>query len=187
MSEPKVPGIAAVSAASSSNARSAAETAAVPGKKRRLAAVAALLALAVALAAVAVWYFAIREREPRNDLERFQGDWQIAVATGGEPRRTNNAIRVTGDRWEYVTDATTKAYRVTLNETANPKEIDLELLDVAGLRGARVKMHGVYAFDGNKTVRVRINVTTEPRPATLDEPDANVWVLTKVKLEAQPK
>jgi len=159
----------------------------VPNRNRSLFA-AAVVSL-VAVAALAVWYFAIREREPTSDLERLQGEWQIAVATGREPRQTNNAIRVAGDRWEYVTVAASKAYRVKLNEAARPKEIDLELLDTTGLRGAPVKMHGVYVFEGNKTVRVRINDTTEPRPTTLDDPDANVWVLTKVKLEpdALPK
>ena len=154
-----------------------------PGKRRaRFAALAALAALVV-VAGFAVWYFALREPEAKNDLERFQGAWQIAVATGGEPRKTDNVVRVSGDRWEYAAGPTTKAYRVTLNEAANPKEIDLELLDKVGLIGAPVKMHGVYAFDGNKTVRVRLGTAYEPRPATLDDPDGGVLVLTKVKPE----
>ena len=59
---------------------------------------------------------------------------------GDQKRETDNAIRVAGDSWEYVTATTSKAYRVTLNDAANPKQIDLELLDTAGLRGAPVKM-----------------------------------------------
>jgi uncharacterized protein (TIGR03067 family) len=142
----------------------------------RLAPVIGLLAIG----GVAVWYFVLREPEARNDLERFQGEWQISR----EGKETPNAVRVNGDTWEYVGG---KAYRMTLDESANPKQIDLELIDTTGLRGAAVKMHGVYVFDGNKTIRVRINPASEPRPTTLDDPDATVWVLTRVKLERNPE
>jgi uncharacterized protein (TIGR03067 family) len=153
------------------------------GKKGRRFVRLAAVALLLAVGGFPVWYFAIREPEPRNDLERFQGDWKLTV--GG--RDTPNAVRVAGDRWQYVAGGEDgKAYRLTLNEAADPKQIDLELLDTVGLRGAPVKMHGVYAFDGNKTVRVRIEPALLPRPATLDDPDAVVWVLTKVKIEPAP-
>ena len=51
---------------------------------------------------------------------------------------------------------------MTLNESANPKQIDLDLIDTKGLRGAAVKLHGVYAFDNNKTVRIRLDPALEP-------------------------
>jgi uncharacterized protein (TIGR03067 family) len=99
-------------------------------------------------------------------------------------------IRVSGDRWEYVAGQTVvKAYHLTLNEAANPKQIDLELLDTAGLRGAPVKMHGIYAFDGNTTARVLLGPASEPRPESLDDTDGGVQILTKVKFDeaAQPQ
>ena len=134
----------------------------------------------VALLAVggAVWYFALREPEPRNDLERFQGEWQIT--RDGED--TPNAVRVKGDTWEYVGG---KAYRMTLNESA--REIDLELIDTTGLVGAAVKMHGLYAFTDNRIVRVLIRDTSRPRPTVLDDPDELPLTLKKVKLQRSPQ
>jgi uncharacterized protein (TIGR03067 family) len=136
----------------------------------RLAPIIALLALGGA----AIWYFALREPEPRNDLERFQGEWQITR----DGKDTPNAVRVNGDTWEYVGG---KAYRMTLNESA--KEIDLELIDTTGLVGAAVKMHGIYAFTDNRTVRVLIRDTSRPRPKSLDDSDEMPLVLKKVKLD----
>ena len=34
---------------------------------------------ALALVAFAVWYFAVRTPEPRDDLGRFQGEWRLTV------------------------------------------------------------------------------------------------------------
>ncbi|VTT97680.1 unnamed protein product [Gemmataceae bacterium] len=143
-------------------------------RKRRLALVALVLA-AVAVAG----YFALRTTEPRNDGERFQGDWQIAVAG----RNTPNAVTVTGDRWENLGG---KAYRLTLNEAADPREIDLELIDAPKMTGPAVKLHGVYAFEGNNTVRMRVAPGTQPRPKSLDAADVPEWVLTRVKLQEAP-
>jgi len=140
--------------------------------KRSLLRLGPIVAL-LATGAAATWYFAFREGEPKNDLERFQGEWQVSR----DGKETPNVIRVSGDNWEYVGG---KAYRMTLNESA--KEIDLELIDASGLVGAPVKMHGNYAFVGNKTVRVKIGPALEPRPF-LEESDGGVLVLTKVKLE----
>jgi hypothetical protein len=145
------------------------------GRKLRLAA-AALVALVVlvAVAAFAGWYFALREPEPRNDRERFQGEWQVSR----DGKETPNVIRVTGDTWEYIGG---KAYRMTLNESA--KEIDLELIDTSGLVGAPVKMHGIYAFTDNRSVRVLIRPALRARPKTLDDPDEMPLELKKVKLQ----
>ncbi|WP_439626920.1 hypothetical protein [Gemmata sp.] len=131
------------------------------------------------LVAVGAWYFLIRTTEPRNDGERFQGDWQIAVAG----RNTPNAVTVAGDRWENLGG---KAYRLTLNEAADPREIDLELIDAPKMTGPAVKLHGVYAFEGNATVRMRLAPGTQPRPKSLDAADASEWVLTRVKLQEAP-
>jgi uncharacterized protein (TIGR03067 family) len=114
------------------------------------------------------WFFFIRDAEPKNDLERFAGDWQVSFAG----RDTQNVISVAGDRWQHQAGPTEgKAFRITLNETANPREIDLEWVDAPKLVGPPVKLHGVYAFESNKTVRLRI------------DPDAMEWVLTRVKLQ----
>jgi uncharacterized protein (TIGR03067 family) len=139
----------------------------------RLAPIIAILAVGGA----GVWYFAIREPEPRNDVERFQGEWQITR----DGKETPNAVRVVGDTWEYVGG---KAYRMTLNEAA--KEIDLELIDTSGLVGAPVKMHGIYAFTDNRSVRVLIRPALRPRPKSLDDPDEMPLEMRKVKLERKP-
>lgn len=142
-----------------------------------------LLALGVlALGGFAIWFWGIRDPEPRNDLERFQGDWQVAIAG----RKTPIVIRVNGDNWQSVANAVEgKPYRITLNEVT--KEIDLDPIDTAGIRGPLPKLHGIYGFEGTTTVRVRVNDLSEPRPTTLDDPEAVVWELTKVMLEATAK
>jgi uncharacterized protein (TIGR03067 family) len=147
-----------------------------PRRTRRLA----VLALVVVIAAVAVWFFFLRG--PRNDLERFGGDWQVTVAE----RVTPNVFRVRGDRWQsYANGIDGPAYRITLNETANPREMDLELMDASNIRGPVPRMHGIYAFDGDE-VRVRMNDATQPRPTPFDDPDAIVCVLRRVTVEEVP-
>jgi hypothetical protein len=135
---------------------------------------AGLVVLLAAVSGTAIWFFAFREPEPRNDLERFQGDWQITRDGNDTP----NAIRVNGNTWEYVGG---KAYRMTLNESA--KEIDVELIDTSGLVGAPVKMHGIYTFSDNRSVRVLIRPALRPRPRTLDDPDEVPLVLKRVKMQ----
>ncbi len=141
---------------------------------------AAAIVVLLAIARCAVSYYAIHEPAPSNDPERFQGDWQIAIAG----RDTPIVIRIEGDRWQSVANAIEgKPYRLSVNEAASPKEIDLDPIDTAGLKGPMPKLHGVYAFENNKTVRVRLEPGVNPRPTTLDDPEAIVWTLTKVKLE----
>jgi uncharacterized protein (TIGR03067 family) len=135
----------------------------------------------LAVVGFAVWYFAIREPEPRNDMERFQGAWQIATAERGD---TPVVVEVNGDQWQSVANAVKgKAYRLTLNESVNPKEIDLDPVDTAGLVGPSPRLHGIYAFENNRKVKVVLNPGVLPRPKTFEEADAVVWMLTRVKLE----
>ena len=135
----------------------------------------------LAVVGFAVWYFAIREPEPRNDMERFQGAWQIATAERGA---TPVVVEVNGDQWQSVANAVKgKAYRLTLNESVNPKEIDLDPVDTAGLVGPSPRLHGIYAFENNRKVKVVLNPGVLPRPKTFEEADAVVWMLTRVKLE----
>lgn len=152
-------------------------------RDRRLRQVAIGVVLGV-LAGFAAWYFLVREPDPRNDLERFRGDWQISVGGRGTP----NVVHVEGDTWRYQAGATEgKTYRVTLKENADPKEIDLELLGAPKLVGPTVKMHGVYQFDGRGSVQMRLNPGTLPRPKSLDDAESTLWVLTRVKLEPAPE
>jgi len=150
-----------------------------PGKPRRLRLVIGVVLLGI-LAGFGTWFFFIRDAEPKNDLERLAGDWQIAYAG----RDTQNVVIVEGDHWQHQAGPMEgKAYRIVLNEVANPREIDLELIDARKMVGPPVKLHGVYAFENSKTVRLRINPGIQPRPKTLDDPDAMEWVLTRVKLQ----
>ncbi len=144
-----------------------------------------LVAAIILLAGGAVWYWGVRQSAPGNDLDRLQGDWQITV--GG--RDTPNIIRVTGDRWQYFTVNNTgntfdgKAYTLTVNESADPREINLELLDEAGrFKGPKVRMHGIYSLSSD-LARVALVPATEPRPTTLDNPDTPPLELRKVQLE----
>ena len=139
--------------------------------------VALIIGLTLAVAGFALWYFVLRG--PANDLEALQGDWQVTIAG----RETPNVIHVEGDRWQAVANGIpARAYRVTLNEAANPKEIDLDPADDAQYVGPKPKLYGIYAIDGN-TARVRLSDTTQPRPTNFDDPDAVVLTLTKVELE----
>jgi uncharacterized protein (TIGR03067 family) len=139
--------------------------------------------LALLVAGGAVWYFALREKPPANDLERFQGEWKFA--TPGRPDVT--FVRVEADRWQYVSNGVeTQAFRLTLDEAASPRRIDLELIDTKGLRGPVPRLHGVYEFDGDRTVRVRLAPGVEERPTALDDPD-EVRVMTKGKIDTGPR
>lgn len=149
-----------------------------PRSRRRYRGPAAVAATMV-LAAGAVWYLAIRDSEPKNDVERLQGEWQIH--RDGKP--TPNAVRIAGNTWEYVPG---KAWRLTLDESAAPRRIDLELQDMTGLLGPRPKLHGVYAFDGNRAIRIRLAPASEPRPGSLNDDD-DVLELRRVKLDDAPR
>jgi uncharacterized protein (TIGR03067 family) len=153
------------------------------GRRRGLRRAAIIGLLAGTVAAAVVWFVVFREPEPKNDFERFQGDWKLSTPS----RPDITFVRVSGDRWQYISNGEeARAYRLTLNESANPKQIDLDLIDTKGLRGAAVKLHGIYAFDNNKTTRVSLDPALEPRPTTLDD-DELVRVMTKVKLERNPQ
>ncbi len=187
--EPVVATNAPVAETPASSAADTPRIASASRGKRRLTAVAVLVGLA--MVATAIWYFAIRESEPRNDAERFQGEWKLVDARQGENAEDEGfrvAVRVTGEQLQFIHGGGEgKAYRFTLNETTDPRQIDLELLNGPKLIGPAVKMHGVYAFDENKSVRLRVRPGTDPRPKTLEDPDATEWLLTRVKLEAAPK
>ncbi len=140
------------------------------------------LGVLAAVAVLAVYFFLTG---PTNDLERFQGEWKLTDArqapTSDDEVRVG--VRITADTWQYVTTGPGgKAYRMTLNEMTDPKEIDLELIDTTGLKGGTVLLRGIYAFEGNNRARVRVRDANEPRPQSWDDPDATDWVLSKVRL-----
>jgi uncharacterized protein (TIGR03067 family) len=131
----------------------------------------ALIAL-LAAAAFGVWYFALRG--PRDDLGRFQGQWQVAVPVGVRDNQTVAKvkpvqIRVTGERWVYVAGETERQYAMTLRPEADPKEIDLVLLDRAG-NPTKFVLRGIYQIEGDRA-KVVTSIGDEERPTKFDDPD----------------
>lgn len=118
--------------------------------------------LAAATYTGALWHYF-----PRHDLDRWQGRWRIAI----EERATPNAIRVSGQRWEYEGQEGVRAYRLELDATAEPKRLSLELLDTRGLQGPTPRLHGLYAFEGRNRVRVVLLPQSEPLPLRWEEAD----------------
>jgi uncharacterized protein (TIGR03067 family) len=134
----------------------------------------------------AVWYFAIRTPEPKDDLGRFQGEWQLAVPAVGRDRQPAArlkpvTVRVTGDRWVYVADGKEAGrYAITLRPAASPKEIDLVQLGPDDRPTANV-LRGVYTIDRDRA-RVVTAPGDEPRPTELDAADGPPgWILERVK------
>jgi uncharacterized protein (TIGR03067 family) len=138
------------------------------------------------VSAFAVWYWAFHEPEPKDDFGRFQGEWKLVVSgRDGSPeddRTPYLPVRITGDQWKYL-GANERTYRMTLNEAASPKEIELTLLDQVGNPVGAYGSHGIYTVE-RKTARIRVEPVSKPRPDRIDDPDGVVWVLTKVKFEA---
>jgi len=102
-----------------------------PPARRRRRLVLAVAVVVVVGAGIGLWY--ALPREPKDDLGRLQGDWQVVVpgrdAEAGPPL----VIRVGSDRWTYVAGGREqRAYRVALNPAASPKEIDLVQLGSDG-------------------------------------------------------
>jgi uncharacterized protein (TIGR03067 family) len=134
----------------------------------------------------AVWYFAIRTPEPKDDFGRFQGEWQLAVPAVGRDhqpsiRHKPVTIRVTGDRWVFMADGQDLGrYAMTLDPEADPKEIDLVKLD-SDDRPTDIVLRGVYTIDRNRA-RVVTAPSPLPRPSDFDDPDGPPgWILERVK------
>jgi uncharacterized protein (TIGR03067 family) len=141
----------------------------------------ALIGAAVA-AGFAMWYFAIHDPYPKDDLGRFQGEWQLAVpdTTRDKPRLKSVTVRVTGDRWTLVTDGKETRFAMTLRPDATPKEIDLVQLGPDD-KPTALLLHGIYSIDRNRA-RVVTAPSDEPRPTELD-PQVGLpgWILERVK------
>ena len=147
----------------------------------------ALLAAAVGVIAVGVWYFALRG--PRDDLGRLQGEWRLTVA--GRAGQFPITVRVRGDRWTYLVGGQEqKRYALALRPDADPKEIDLvqlgpddqPLLEKHERGGAftPVTLRGIYAIEDGK-MKVLTAPSPLPRPTTFDTPDGPpVWLLEKL-------
>jgi uncharacterized protein (TIGR03067 family) len=148
--------------------------------------------VAILACGFAIWYFAIRTPEPRDDFGRFQGEWQLAVPAedrAGKPgaRLKPVTIRVTGDRWVYIVgDKDQKRYTMTLRPEANPKEIDLTQLAADDKPLIQkwpppprpVVLRGIYTIDRDRA-KVVIAPGDEARPTDLDGTDG--WLLERVK------
>ncbi len=143
------------------------------------------LGLAVVLGAFGLWYFVIREPEPKDDLGRFQGQWQLAVPAldrEGKPgaRPTPVTIRVAGDRWVLTANGQERGrYAVTLRPEANPKEIDLVQLGPDD-KPTGQRSRGVYTIERGRA-KVVHTPEPDPRPTDLDTEDGTVWLLERVK------
>jgi uncharacterized protein (TIGR03067 family) len=145
------------------------------------------LVLILGVCGGAAWYWGIREPEPKDDFGRFQGEW---IQTFGEQdvnARTEKspavAVRITGDIWQFLVDGREKnSFRMSLSETASPKEIELTRIDSRGNPIGEYRSHGIYTID-RKTARIIVAPVNLPRPMDFDNPDSVVWVLTRVKLE----
>lgn len=131
---------------------------------------------AIAAVAIGAWYFALH-RDSRDDLTRLQGDWNYSAAA----RANAGVIRIEGTTWSYHSGGPFgRSYRLTLHPEANPKEIDLALLDESGQpatfthgagKGKEVKLLGIYEFDGD-AVKLALGVTTRPKSFEDDEAQA---------------
>jgi uncharacterized protein (TIGR03067 family) len=138
--------------------------------KDGLVRLAIVLAMGAALA-VGLWYFNFRTRD---DVARFQGEWQVAVPVDTRDKQPVAkvkpvTIRVTGNRWAFVAGGKeTQRYTLTLRPDANPKEIDLLQLD--GDKPTKNILRGIYTIEGDRA-KVLLNSGTEERPTKLDDPD----------------
>jgi uncharacterized protein (TIGR03067 family) len=135
----------------------------------------------------ATWYWGIREPEPKDDLGRFQGEWFQTFGERDVKQKTENspalAVRIAGDVWQFLVDGKEKnSFRISLNETVSPKEIELIRIDNRGNPIGEYRSHGIYTID-RKTARIVAAPVNLPRPKDFDSPDSVVWVLTRVKLE----
>jgi uncharacterized protein (TIGR03067 family) len=145
----------------------------------------ATLVFLVGLCALGVWYFCFHEAEPRNDLERFQGEWKLTNIVPGDPEGSvlPMGVRISGDRWRYVVAGRDgKSFAITLDETSTPKKIDLTLLDSEGKPLGKYGSHGVYETQG-KSIRVLVEPVYKPRPTDFTSPDSVVWTLSRAKLQ----
>jgi uncharacterized protein (TIGR03067 family) len=130
----------------------------------------------------AVWYWGIREPEPKDDLGRFQGEWKLTLSERNrkevDEAAPGSVVHVSGDHLYFDRENKGKSLKIKLNETASPKEIELTLLDASGNAVGAYGSHGIYTID-RKTARLVVEPVNRPRPKDFDSPDAVVWVLTK--------
>ena len=135
----------------------------------------------------AVWYWGIREPEPKDDMGRFQGEWIQTFGVRDERQRDEKspsvAVRISGDRWQFLVDGKEKnSFKMTLYETVSPREIELTRIDNNGNPIGEYRSHGIYTID-RKTARIIVAPVNQTRPKDFKNPDSVVWVLTRVKLE----
>lgn len=157
-----------------------------PGRKSQRGLVKiGMLVLFVGTCAFATWYWGFREREPADDLGRFQGEWKLSLGADPDPEGGVGAVavRITGDRWQYVVPGGEgRSLQIALREETSPKEIELTFLERDGKPVESFSSHGIYEID-RKTARVLVVPRNQRRPTDLNAADAVVWVLSRVKLD----
>lgn len=148
----------------------------------------ALVVLLLGVSGGSIWYWFVREPEPSDDLGRFQGDWKLTTREGdGEDEGRTIAVRITGDRWHSVSaDKEIPIFRMVVNETASPKEINLTRLDAQGNPLGEYGSHGIYTID-RKTARLAVDPVSKRRPKEFDNPESVLWILTRVRIENLPE
>lgn len=162
---------------------------AAPRRRRRRLVRLATLVLFMGLCALGVWYCGFHEPEPRDDVGRFQGEWKLTSVGAGdaEAEAAPTGVRISGDRWRYlIAGRDGGSFAITLNETTTPKQIDLTLLDAEGKPVGKYGSHGIYETV-DRTIQIRVEPVTRPRPQEFTSPDAVVWTLTRTKLQQRPE
>jgi uncharacterized protein (TIGR03067 family) len=127
-----------------------------------------------AVAGLSAWASG-RSWGPKDDLGRWQGEWQVAVPAVGRDHKPGArlkpvTVRVTGDQWAYVGDGKELSkYAIALHPEASPEEIDLVQLDRDGNPTPFV-LRGIYEIGGDRA-RVAAAPDPDPRPASFDSDD----------------
>lgn len=125
------------------------------------------LALAVASAALA---------EPRGDLAKFQGKWELTSSEKDGKKQPIGVVRtVKGDEYFFTKDGKEVAKgKIKLDEKASPRAIDIT-------RAGAGPMLGIYSFDGD-TQKVCIAPPGKPRPKEFTSKEGHILsVWKKVK------
>jgi RNA polymerase sigma-70 factor (ECF subfamily) len=141
------------------------------------------------------------DAKPKTDKERLQGTWKIVSMVEGKDSEEivgewtfkETTIKVQSQSKDMKTGATTSYLRFRLDETANPKRIDLveakadDLFDTAELDrrldDADERREGIYSLDGD-TLKIRIGGKNGERPTTCESEQGSKHRLIVLKKES---
>jgi uncharacterized protein (TIGR03067 family) len=128
----------------------------------------------------------IKERTPvyKNDMERLQGRWTAESVDNGRqyPKEFVALSRMTvdGNNVQWRTPETMSELTLHLNETANPKQIDMIGKDRRGF-------FGIYRFDEEKLVICVGDDEKQDRPTVFSRKGGRARVVTVFKRAADPR